>query len=78
MVWNVTNCKKAKSLCALLRRRGTQAIQRAADVYVLTDGRKPWAEISGYMTTETQVLPVPADAAINDEFDWRFADECCA
>ena len=69
-IWVATNVKAAHGLSAKIRRRGGQAVVKGRDVYILrSDGRKPWAELAGHMTTATQVEPVSDSDPMADKFD---------
>lgn len=57
--YRITNLRGAKTLAAKLRRRGQDAHQEGDSVIVARRSR-PWAELAGHMTTDTQIVPGPA------------------
>lgn len=57
--YRITNLSNAKALAAKLRRRGQDAHQEGDSVIVARRSR-PWAELAGHMTNDTQIVPGPA------------------
>jgi hypothetical protein len=69
MIWRVTNLRRAKILAANLRRwnnhyqyneehHARDIRQEGNDILVERD-KKPWAELAGHMTHDTQILVEP-------------------
>ena len=64
----ITNLNNAKTLAAKMRRWSESADGYAASVrqvgngIVVEKGKKPWAELAGHMTNNTQIYPCRTEA----------------
>lgn len=64
MKWRITNLKNAKNLAAKMRRWSesqsgyAENVSRRGHDIIVEKESKPWAELAGHMTNDTQIYSV--------------------